>query len=72
MTNTTEVVTVSDEISGEVASELLTKQRQLNRDPQELLKIVLVVHNTLRELSERVRVSRDQKLNRLKSSGREP
>jgi hypothetical protein len=58
MTNSTLVIAISDEISTEVATEMLTKQEKLNRDPQELLNIVLVVHATLRELSERARESR--------------
>jgi len=44
-------VSVSDEISNEVATAILTKQKELERDPSELLNIVLAVHNTLRELS---------------------
>ena len=43
---------ISDEVSCEVAAEILTKQIE-RRDPQELLKIVLAVHTTLRELSEK-------------------
>ena len=51
MTNTASAVSISDEISSEVAAEIFTKQRKLNRDPKELLNIVLAVHDTLRELS---------------------
>ena len=53
--NTALVTTVSDEISSEVATEILTKQGPLYRDPHELLTIVQTVHATLRELSEHAR-----------------
>jgi hypothetical protein len=62
MKNTHSAITVSDEISSEVAAEILTKQIELNRDPQELLGIVLAVHTTLRELSERAHESRFKKM----------
>jgi hypothetical protein len=54
MTKPALVVSVSDEISNEVATALLTKQKELNRTPQELLDIVIKVHETLRELSAKV------------------
>ena len=69
MANTASVITVSDEISSEVASEILTKQIELNRDPQELLSIVVAVHETLRDLSERAREHRYQKMQRVVSAG---
>jgi hypothetical protein len=62
MTQTTSVITISDELSTEIATAILTKQKELNRDPRELLDIVLTVHNTLRELSANARESRIEKL----------
>lgn len=70
MTNTASVVTISDEISSEVAAEILTKQRELNRDPKELLNIVLAVHDTLRELSAQSRDERSARINRISGSGK--
>ena len=52
--NHTMVTTISDEISNEVAASILTRQRELKRDPKELLDIVLTVHDTLRHLSEKL------------------
>lgn len=43
---------VSSELSSDVAAAILTRQSQLNRDPVELMNIVLAVHNTLQELSD--------------------
>jgi hypothetical protein len=51
MTDYTAVITISDELSSEVATAILTRQSELNRDPRELLDIVMTVHNTLLELS---------------------
>jgi len=61
-------VTVSDEISSEVATAILTKQRELNRDPKELLSIVLTVHDTLRQLSDKARDSGHQEISRIPGS----
>ena len=58
MTQAASVITMSDELSGEVATAILTRQKELNRDPRELLDIVLMVHNTLRELSTQARERR--------------
>lgn len=69
MTNTVSVVTISDEISSEVATAILTKQKELNRDPKELLNIVLIVHDTLRQLSAQAREKRSQRIDRVSSSG---
>jgi hypothetical protein len=55
------VTTVSDEISNEVAVEILTRQIELERDPRELLMIVQTVHETLRDLAERARERRYKK-----------
>jgi len=63
------VTTISDEISNEVATAILTKQREMNRTPQELLDIVIKVHETLRELSDKVREDRSKQLDRFVSSG---
>jgi len=52
---------ISDEVSCEVAAEILTKQIE-RRDPQELLSIVLAVHTTLRELSEKARERRYRRI----------
>jgi len=52
---------ISDEVSCEVAAEILTKQIE-RRDPQELLNIVLAVHTTLSELSEKARESRYRRI----------
>ena len=58
MTQATSVITISDELSSEVATAILTRQKELKRDPRELLDIVLLVHNTLRELSTQTRERR--------------
>jgi hypothetical protein len=63
-------VTISDEISSEVATAILTKQRELNRTPRELLDIVIKVHETLRELSDKARERRSEKLCRIACSGK--
>ena len=69
MTQRTLVVTISDELSGEVAAAILTKQRELGRDPRELLAIVITVHNTLRELSVNARERRYMKNRFASASG---
>ena len=61
MTQTASLTTISDELSSEVATAILTRQNELNRDPSELLQIVLTVHHTLRELSVKARESRSKK-----------
>jgi len=63
-------VTISDEISSEVATAILTKQRELNRTPRELLDIVIKVHETLRELSDKARERRSKKLCHIACSGK--
>src|SRR5262249_3604492 len=55
-------MTISDEISNEVATAILTHQRELNRAPRELLDLVIKVHETLRELDAKVREARAQQL----------
>ena len=70
MTNPASMVTISDEISSEVAAEILTKQKELNRDPKELLNIVLAVHDTLRELSAQSRDKRIARINRISCAGK--
>jgi len=67
MSQTASVITISNELSGEVATAILTRQNELNRDPRELLRIVLTVHDTLRELSAKARESRSKKDNRFRS-----
>ena len=67
MTNTVSMVTISDEISNEVATAILTKQKELNRDPAELLHIVLTVHDTLRQLSAQARDERSKRIIRFSS-----
>jgi len=79
MTNTVSAVTISDEISNEVATAILTKQKELNRDPQELLNIVLIVHDTLRQLSatiaftysvfHKAREKRSERIDRISRAG---
>jgi len=61
MNQTLSLTTISDEISNEVAAAILTRQKELNRDPKELLAIVLTVHDTLRHLSARARDERSKK-----------
>jgi hypothetical protein len=61
MTQITSAITISDELSSDVATAILTRQKELNRDPRELLDIVLTVHSTLRELSAKARESRIEK-----------
>jgi hypothetical protein len=68
MTQSTLVVTISDELSSEVATAILTRQRELDRDPRELLDIVMTVHNTLRELSANARESRYKQKHRFASA----
>jgi hypothetical protein len=65
MTKTASVTTISDEISNEVAAAILTKQNELNRDPKELLSIVLTVHNTLRQMSAKARAGSIDESNRV-------
>ena len=67
MTQSTLVTTISDELSSEVATAILTRQTELGRDPLELLDIVMTVHNTLRELSASAGESRYQKKYRFAS-----
>jgi hypothetical protein len=43
--------TLSDELSGEIAVAILTKAKELDRDPRELLEIVRTVHDALQDLS---------------------
>jgi len=64
MTKSVSLMTMSDELSSEVATAILTNQEQLGRDPRELLNIVLRVHDTLRELSVKSREARYEKLGR--------
>jgi len=61
MNQTLSITTISDEISNEVAAAILTRQKELNRDPKELLDIVLTVHDTLRHLSAKARDERSKK-----------
>ncbi len=68
MTQTASVTTISNELSGEVATAILTKQRELDRDPRELLDLVITVHNTLRELSATARESRCKENDRYASA----
>jgi hypothetical protein len=68
MSQTTSVTTISNELSSEVATAILTRQKELNRDPRELLDIVMTVHDTLRELSAKARASHIEKNDRF--SGR--
>lgn len=65
MSQTTLAITISDEISTDVATAILTRQTELNRNPRELLDIVMRVHNTLRELSANARERRYKKIDRL-------
>lgn len=65
---TASVIMISDELSSEVATAILTKQKELNRDPGELLDIVLTVHDTLRELSAKAREGRVGKNDRFASA----
>jgi len=43
--------TISDDISTDVAQAILTKQEEWGRDPNALLNVVRMVHDTLRDLS---------------------
>ena len=64
MNRSVPVRTISDEVSTEVAAAILTKQTELDRDPHELLNIVLAVHDTLQDLSARARAKRSEKIDR--------
>ena len=55
MTQAASLITTADELSSEIATAILTRQKELNRDPRELLDLVMMVHETLRELSQNVR-----------------
>lgn len=68
MSQTTSVITISNELSSEVAAAILTRQHELNRDPRELLDIVMTVHDTLRELSAKAGESRRIKSNRFRTA----
>ena len=56
--------TLSDELSGDIAVAILTRAKELARDPRELLEIVRTVHGTLQDLSleaaESARVKREK------------
>ena len=69
MINSVSAVTISDEISNEVATTILTQQKELNRDPNELLKIVLAVQDTLRQLSAQAHWKRSERIDRLSCAG---
>ena len=69
MTNTVSAMSNADEISSEVATAILTKQKELNRDPKELLKIVLTVHDTLRQLSAQASEKRRMRMDRVTCAG---
>jgi len=69
MTNAVSAMTISDEISSEVATAILTKQKELDRDPAELLKIVLTVHDTLRQLSAQASEQRRLRMDRVTRAG---
>jgi hypothetical protein len=58
MAKNVSAIIISDELSSDVAAAILTKQREMGRDPRELLDIVLAVHHTLQELSLRARDNR--------------
>jgi len=68
MNNSVSVVVISDEVSTEVATAILTKQTEMNRDPHELMNIVLAVHDTLRDLSKKARADRLEKIDRVRSA----
>ena len=51
-------MSISNGLSSDVAVAILTKRKELNRDPSELLNIVLTVHVTLQELSAKAYDSR--------------
>ncbi|HKE58618.1 MAG TPA: hypothetical protein VKB46_18025 [Pyrinomonadaceae bacterium] len=61
MANNISAITISDELSSDVAAEILTRQKEIGRDPHELLDIVRTVHETLQELSSRAHDRRMQK-----------
>lgn len=67
MSQPASVNTISNELSSEVATAILTRQNELNRDPRELLRIVLTVHDTLRELSAKARESRSKRNDRFRT-----
>ena len=64
MSQTASVIIISDEISSEIATAILTRQKELNRDPRELLDIVVRAHDTLRQLSANARESRRKRTER--------
>ena len=70
MTQAASVIATSDELSSEVATAVLTSQNELNRDPRELLDIVVAVHNTLRELSQNALERRYRRVNRFACGSR--
>jgi len=55
---------ISDELSGEIATAILTRQKEMNRDPHELLALVRKVHVTLQDLSVKARDRRLEKIGR--------
>jgi hypothetical protein len=54
--------TISDDISTDVAQAILTKQKEWGRDPNALLNVVRIVHDTLRDLS--LRSTTDSRTNK--------
>lgn len=65
MAKNTSALMISDELSGDVAAEILTRQKEMGREPRVLLDIVRTVHDTLQQLSLRARDSRLQKYSAL-------
>jgi hypothetical protein len=67
MSQTTSVIAIADELSSEIAAAILTRQNELNRDPHELLHIVMTVHDTLRDLSAKARERRSKRNDRFRA-----
>ncbi len=51
MSKSMSAVTISDDVSSDVAQAILTRQKDWGGDPRALLNLVRVVHDTLRDLS---------------------
>jgi hypothetical protein len=68
MSKRASAMAVSHELSSDVAIAILTTLSQSNRDPDELMEIVLAVHSTLQELAVN---ERDRRWSTIDRYGRE-
>jgi hypothetical protein len=58
MSKASMTITISDDLSSDIASAILTRQKEWGADPIVLLDVVRTVHDTLRELSSKTDTDR--------------